>query len=125
MNASESTAFAPTWVPQRRFTSLVLLVAGVASMAVALAPLPSPVLVSLAAAWAAIVVVAAQASVGPGWLTGVSCIVKAGTLLLVALLLFDRTSPFAPASGLDWIPLGLANMGSGLWFLRLIRGRAA
>jgi hypothetical protein len=40
------------------------------------------------------------------------------------VLIFDPTSPIGAQNGLYWIPLGLLNMGSGLWFLSLIRHRA-
>jgi hypothetical protein len=127
MDIASSTHVSPgaLWVPARRFTAVVLLVAGVATLATTFAALPAPLLAVLVAAWCAAVIVLAQSSHGPIGYLVLSICVKATTLALVALLIFDPTSPVAPQSGFDWIPLGLLNMGSGLWFLKVIRRRAA
>ncbi len=70
-------------------------------------------------------IVFAQSTFGPTGFLVLSICVKAMTLFLVALLIFAPTAPLAPQNGLYWIPLGLLNMGSGLWFLTMIRKRAA
>jgi hypothetical protein len=113
------------WVPARRFTAVVLLGAGIATLATTFASLPAAILAVLVAVWSAAVILLAQSTHGPTGFLVLSVCVKATTLVLIALLIFDPTSPIAPQNGLDWIPLGMLNMGSGLWFLKVIRKRAA
>ena len=103
----------------------MLLVAGVATLATSFAAVPVPLLAVLVCAWSAFVIVFAQSAHGPTGFLVLSICVKATTLVIIALLIFDPTSPIGARSGLYWIPLGLLNMGSGLWFLKTIRGRAA
>jgi hypothetical protein len=122
---SRVAAPAPLWVPARRWTAIILLVAGDATLATTFAALPAAVLAGLVAAWTVAVILLAQSTHGPAGFTVLSVCVKLTTLMLIALLIFDPTSPVAPENGLYWIPLGLLNMGSGLWFLKVIRKRAA
>jgi hypothetical protein len=112
------------WVSARRPTAIILLVAGIATLATTFSPLPIGILAVLIAAWTVAVTVFAQSEHRPLGFTVLSVCVKVTTLALVALLLFDPTSPVAPENGLYWIPLGLLNMGSGLWFLKVIRRKA-
>jgi hypothetical protein len=111
--------------PGRRFTGAVLLIAGVATLATSFAALPVPLLAFLIALWSAAVVLFAQANRGPLGFLVLSICAKAATLFIIGLLIFDPTSTIGAQNGLYWIPLGLLNMGSGLWFLKVIRRRAS
>jgi hypothetical protein len=122
--AAERGRSAPRWVPERIRTALILLVAGVGTLATSFAALPTPVLAVIVAVWCLAVVWFASPASGTLGFTVLSICVKVPTLYIIALLIFDPTSPIGAQNGLYWIPLGLLNMGSGLWFLSLIRHRA-
>ncbi|ALE07528.1 hypothetical protein AL755_21975 [Arthrobacter sp. ERGS1:01] len=122
---SPASQAVPLWVPARRWTAAVLLVAGIATLATSFAALPVPILVLVVAGWSVAVMVLAQSGHGPIGFLILSICVKVTTLFIIGLLIFDPASPIGAQNGLYWIPLGLLNMGSGLWFLKMIRRRAA
>jgi hypothetical protein len=102
----------------------VLLVGGVATIATSFAALPAALVAVLVACWCAAVLWFSHPSAGTLGFTVLSVCVKTATLVIVGLLIFAPGSPIGPQNGLYWIPLGFLNMGSGLWFLSLIRHRA-
>jgi hypothetical protein len=121
----EACGGAPLVAPGRGWTAAVLLVAGNATLATSFAALPVPLLAFLIGIWSAAVVLFAQSNRGPLGFLVLSICVKTATLFIIGLLIFDPTSSIGARNGLYWIPLGLLNMGSGLWFLRVIRRRAS
>jgi hypothetical protein len=112
------------WVPERRATALILLVAGIATLATSFVALPGPVLAIVVGVWCVAVAWFAQTGTSPIGFTVLSVCVKTMTLVIIALMILDPASPIGARNGLYWIPLGLLNMGSGLWFLAVIRKRA-
>jgi hypothetical protein len=123
--SSSSAAGASTArvVPGRRMTGAILLVAGTAVLATTFAALPAPLLAILAAAWCLAVVWFSLRGTGSIGYTVIATIVKLVTVALIVWAIVDPSSPIGIRNGLYWIPLGLLNMGTGLWFLGLIRGR--
>lgn len=112
------------WVPERRRTAVILLVAGVATIATSFAALPVALLAALVAGWCVAVAWFSQTGTSTLGFTILSICVKTMTLGIIALMIVDPTSSIGARNGLYWIPLGLLNMGSGLWFLGLIRRTA-
>ncbi|GLZ52082.1 hypothetical protein [Actinomycetospora sp. NBRC 106378] len=55
-------------------------------------------------------------------LTGVAVAIKVATVLAVIITIADPTG-FGPHSVADWIPIGLANAGGGLWLREVLIGR--
>jgi hypothetical protein len=117
-------AAAVRWVPERRWTAVALLVGGVATLATSFAALPAPLLLFIGALWCVAVVWFASPASGTLGFTILSVCVKVTTLALIANLILDPGSPIGPQNAWYWVPLGFVNMGSGLWFLSLIRRRA-
>jgi hypothetical protein len=109
----------------RRPRRLTVILGPIASVGVAVtsfnAAAPA-VVVPLFGVWlAAFVAGALWSRGGPLMLTALAVTVKLMTVaLVVAVLAFH--SRIGPQGPLDWIPLGLLNAATGLWFLRLIRG---
>jgi hypothetical protein len=55
-------------------------------------------------------------------LSGVAVAIKVTTVLAVIVMIVDPTG-FGPHSVADWIPIGLANAGGGLWLREVLIGR--
>lgn len=100
-----------------------MIVAGVGVFATVFAALPAPVLVPLAALWCLTIAWFSLSGTRTIGFTVLASLVKAGTVFLVVWAIVDPGSPVGIRSGLYWVPLGLLNMGTGLWFLGLIRHR--
>ena len=122
--SASAPARSSRWVPERGRTAIILLVAGVATLATSFAALPVPLLAVLVAGWCVAVAWFAQVGTSTLGFTILSICIKTMTLGVIALMILDPTSPIGARNGLYWIPLGLLNMGSGLWFLSLIRRTA-
>jgi hypothetical protein len=112
------------WSRGREGTCAVMLIAGVATFLTSFNALPPVALGAITAVWAALVVYFARSRSGKVGLTALSILIKSGTIALIVLVVVDPSSPVGPTNGLDWIPLGALNAGSGLWFLSLIQRRA-
>jgi hypothetical protein len=112
------------WSRGRSGTSAILLIAGVATLLTSFASLPAPLLGLATAGWTGLVVFFARAAVGARGLTALCILIKSATIALIVVVILNPASPVGPTNGLDWIPLGALNAGSGLWFLALIRHQA-
>lgn len=113
------------WIPERRGVAVVLLVGGVATLATSFAVVPGAVLLVVGVLWSVAVMWFAGAQSGPLGFTVLSVLVKVTTLALIGVVFLDPGARIGPQNAWYWVPLGFVNMGSGLWFLSLIRGRAA
>ena len=117
------SAAAARVVPERRWAAAIMLVAGAGVFASVFAALPVAALVPLSALWCLVVAWFSLAGTSPMGFTVIASLVKAGTVFLIVWAVVEPGSAVGIRSGLYWIPLGLLNMGTGLWFLGVIRHR--
>lgn len=104
--------------------AIVAGLAGLAVLATTFAAVPVALLVVLASVWCLALGWFAQAGTSALGYTVIAILVKLATIALIVLAFLDPASPVGIRNGLYWIPLGTLNMGTGFWFLSLIRGRA-
>jgi hypothetical protein len=110
----------------RRFTVLLGLPASLAVASTSLRAISPQLLVPLVALWlTALVAGALWTAGGPMVLTVLAGLVKALTIALVVWRITHPSSPIGPHGAGDWVPLGLLNAATGIWFLRVIRHQAA
>lgn len=109
-------------VPAPRRLSCCL--GAVASVGVVLTSLDSPVWVGPGVVWVAAFIAAGFPRRGDVVLTVVAALTKVATIALVVWSLSHALSPVGPHGVLDWVPLGGLNAATGVWLLRVIRGRA-
>lgn len=115
----------PAVAAPRRFPVTLAVIASVGVFATSLRALPPAVLFPLAAAWLlAFAVGALSPTKGVVVLTVLACLTKVALVAMVVWAIANPHSPVGPHTVLDWIPLGLQNMGTGLWLLAVIRHRA-
>jgi hypothetical protein len=115
----------PQLVPQpRRFTVLLGPLASIGTAATSFHAIAPGLVVPVSAAWLAAFAVGAEwRGGGPAVLTVMACLVKATTVALVVAVLAAH-SAVGPHNPLDWIPLGMLNAATCIWFLRLLRHQA-
>ena len=114
-------------VQVRRPRRLTVFLGPIASVGVALtsfhAAAPAVVVPVLALWLSAFAAGALWLRGGPAVLSALAVTVKLMTVTLVLAVLVFHTR-FGPQGPLDWIPLGMLNAATGIWFLRLIGGEA-
>jgi hypothetical protein len=110
--------------PGRRLTVILGPLASIAVAATSFRAATPAVVVPLTCLWlTAFALGALWPKGGPAVLIALGVTVKLMTVALViaVLALHSRLGPHSP---LEWIPLGMLNAATGIWFLRLIRGEA-
>jgi hypothetical protein len=109
----------------RRFTVVLGLPASIAVAATSLGAMSPPLLILLVVLWlAAFVAGAFWTTGGPIVLTVLAGLVKAITIALIVWRITHPNSPIGPHDPGDWVPLGMLNAATGIWFLRVIRHQA-
>lgn len=109
----------------RRLPVTLAVIASAGVFATSLRALPAAALFPLAVAWfAAFAIGALDARRGTVVLTVLAALTKAVTAALIVWALSHPNSPVGPHTGLDWVPLGSLNAGTGLWLLAVIQRRA-
>lgn len=69
-----------------------------------------------------VIVTGRHPSVGRVVLTALACAIKAVTVFAVVWAMTDPGG-FGPHGFLDWVPIGMANAGGGLWLKTMIQSR--